>query len=62
VEQVLVGAGLHPGVSRAELRLERGIPVNGLVVRAAKPLAAVGARAAERPENSAVTAIGDDRG
>ncbi|HEY6360370.1 MAG TPA: tetratricopeptide repeat protein [Vicinamibacterales bacterium] len=36
VERVLVNAGLHPVIAAAELRLEAGIPVNGLVVRAEK--------------------------
>jgi predicted TPR repeat methyltransferase len=37
VRQVLAAAGLDPHIDRAELRLESGIPVPGLVVRAAKP-------------------------
>lgn len=36
VEHVLAGAGLEPGIGRAELRLESGVPVAGLVVRAVK--------------------------
>ena len=40
VERLLAGAGLQPTVDRAELRLESGLPVPGLVVRAARPLAA----------------------
>ena len=49
VERVLLGAGLHPHIGRGELRLESGVPVAGLVVRAAKPAnadAAVSAGAA----------------
>jgi len=38
VERVLAGAGLRPVIARAELRTEGGVPVAGLVVRAAKPL------------------------
>jgi predicted TPR repeat methyltransferase len=40
VERVLAGAGLTPHIDRADLRLESGIPVSGLVVRAAKPTGA----------------------
>lgn len=40
VERLLTGAGLTPSIGRAELRLESGLPVQGLVVRAAKPAAA----------------------
>jgi predicted TPR repeat methyltransferase len=36
VERVLLGVGLSPDVARAELRLESGVPVQGLVVRAWK--------------------------
>jgi predicted TPR repeat methyltransferase len=36
VEGMLAGAGLHPVIKRAELRLEAGAPVDGLVVRAEK--------------------------
>src|SRR5204863_1105556 len=36
VERMLVHAGLSPDVVRAELRLESGVPVQGLVVRAWK--------------------------
>jgi predicted TPR repeat methyltransferase len=34
VERVLTGAGLRPEMTRAELRMEGGVPVAGLVVRA----------------------------
>ena len=37
VERLLVGAGLVPDIVQAELRLESGAPVAGLVVRATKP-------------------------
>jgi predicted TPR repeat methyltransferase len=37
VERLLTGAGLQPTIGRAELRLESGLPVAGLVVRGAKP-------------------------
>jgi predicted TPR repeat methyltransferase len=37
VRQLLVSVGLRPHVGRAELRLEAGLPVSGLVVRALKP-------------------------
>jgi predicted TPR repeat methyltransferase len=37
VERLLVGAGLQPTIGRAELRLESGVPVAGLVVRGARP-------------------------
>jgi predicted TPR repeat methyltransferase len=37
VRRLLMSAGLTPHVGRAELRLEAGLPVAGLVVRGAKP-------------------------
>ena len=37
VERMLVNAGLHPEIEAAELRLEAGDPVQGLVVRGTKP-------------------------
>jgi predicted TPR repeat methyltransferase len=37
VERVLAGANLRPEIVAAELRLEAGDPVAGLVVRATKP-------------------------
>lgn len=37
VDRVLAGAGLRPEIVRAELRMEAGAPVAGLVVRAVKP-------------------------
>jgi predicted TPR repeat methyltransferase len=37
VERLLVRAGLLPTIGRAELRLESGVPVAGLVVRGARP-------------------------
>ena len=40
VERLLAGAGLQPTFDRAELRMESGVPVPGLVVRAARPTAA----------------------
>ena len=40
VERVLVGAALRPELVRAELRMEGGAPVEGLVVRATKPSSA----------------------
>ena len=40
VERVLADAGLRPEIVPAELRLEAGDPVAGLVVRATKPAAA----------------------
>jgi predicted TPR repeat methyltransferase len=36
VERTLSGVGLHPDVVRAELRMESGAPVAGLVIRAIK--------------------------
>lgn len=36
VERLLAGAGLRPVIANAELRLEAGAPVDGLVVRAEK--------------------------
>jgi predicted TPR repeat methyltransferase len=36
VEQLLTAAGLQPHIVQAELRMESGAPVAGLVVRAAK--------------------------
>jgi predicted TPR repeat methyltransferase len=59
VERLLTEAGLQPTIGRAELRLESGVPVAGLVVRGAKP-AAAGAAA-----NSGVTGVaaaGEDHG
>ncbi|HXD18651.1 MAG TPA: tetratricopeptide repeat protein [Vicinamibacterales bacterium] len=40
IERLLEGAGLRPVIARAELRLEAGAPVDGLVVRAEKRHAA----------------------
>jgi predicted TPR repeat methyltransferase len=40
VERVLAGVSLHPEIESAELRLEAGDPVAGLVVRATKPTGA----------------------
>ena len=37
VEQALTSAGLQPTIMQAELRMEAGAPVPGLVIRAAKP-------------------------
>jgi len=37
VERLLASAGLRPSIIQAELRLEAGAPVPGLVIRAAKP-------------------------
>jgi predicted TPR repeat methyltransferase len=39
VERLLAAAGLQPTTERAELRLESAVPVPGLVVRAARPVA-----------------------
>jgi predicted TPR repeat methyltransferase len=52
VERLLVGAGLQPTIGRAELRLESGVPVAGLVVRGAR-LAGVGAPAVESAAHAA---------
>jgi predicted TPR repeat methyltransferase len=38
VQQVLANAGLRAHVVRAELRLEGGVPVSGLVIRAERIL------------------------
>ena len=38
IERVFAGAGLQTNIARAELRMESGMPVAGLVVTAAKPL------------------------
>lgn len=40
VERVLTAAGLQPWITPAELRMESGAPVAGLVIRATKPVAA----------------------
>jgi len=40
VERVLIGVGLQPEITHAELRMEAGLPVPGLVIRATKSLAA----------------------
>jgi predicted TPR repeat methyltransferase len=37
VERALAGAGLVPEIAQAELRMESGVPVAGLVIRATKP-------------------------
>ena len=42
VERLLGRAGLQPTLDRAELRMESGVPVPGLVVRAARPAAGAG--------------------
>src|SRR5262245_33571136 len=55
VRSVLVEAGLDPQIERGELRLESGLPVAGLVVRAAKPAAAI-------PVTHAGVSIGEHRG
>jgi predicted TPR repeat methyltransferase len=36
VEQLLMSSGLQPTIAEAELRMEAGAPVPGLVIRAAK--------------------------
>ncbi len=43
VERALVDAGLEVHIARAELRVESGLPVAGLVVMATKPAASIGA-------------------
>lgn len=43
VERVLVDAGFEVDIARAELRVESGLPVPGLVVMATKPAASIGA-------------------
>jgi predicted TPR repeat methyltransferase len=40
IERVLAFAGLQPEIAHAELRMESGAPVAGLVVRATKSVAA----------------------
>ena len=40
VERLLASAGLRPKIIQAELRMEAGAPVPGLVIRAAKPVSA----------------------
>jgi predicted TPR repeat methyltransferase len=37
VERVLAAAGLQPWITPAELRMESGAPVAGLVIRGTKP-------------------------
>ena len=44
VERLLTGAGLVPEVAQAELRMESGAPVAGLVIRATKHLSQPGSR------------------
>jgi predicted TPR repeat methyltransferase len=41
VERVLTAAGLQPWIVPAELRMESGSPVAGLVVRGTKPVTAL---------------------
>lgn len=40
VEQLLAFSGLQPEIAQAELRMEAGVPVAGLVIRATKSVAA----------------------
>ena len=40
VERLLTSAGLRPKIVEAELRMEAGAPVPGLVIRAEKPVSA----------------------
>ena len=40
VERLLAGAGLVSEIAQAELRMESGTPVAGLVIRATKPAGA----------------------
>jgi predicted TPR repeat methyltransferase len=40
VERILTVVGLQPKIVHAELRMEAGVPVAGLVVRATKSVAA----------------------
>jgi predicted TPR repeat methyltransferase len=42
VERLLAGSGFEPEIGQAELRMESGVPVAGLVVRARKPAGAGG--------------------
>jgi predicted TPR repeat methyltransferase len=57
VERLLAGAGLQPTIGRAELRLESGLPVAGLVVRGARP--ADHRASADNPVAGAATAGAD---
>ena len=41
VERLLTGAGLVPEIGHAELRMESGAPVAGLVIRATKGTAPI---------------------
>ena len=41
VERVLTAAGLQPWIAPAELRMESGAPVAGLVIRGTKSVAAL---------------------
>jgi predicted TPR repeat methyltransferase len=41
VERALIVAGLQPWITPAELRMESGAPVAGLVIRGMKPAAAL---------------------
>jgi len=38
LERLLTGAGLTPEIAHSELRMESGVPVAGLVIRARKVL------------------------
>lgn len=38
VERLLAFSGLRPEIARADLRMEAGVPVKGLVIRAVKPI------------------------
>lgn len=51
VARVLQEAGLAPMVARGELRMEAGLPVHGLIVRAVKPLGAASSGAAAAGED-----------
>ena len=58
VERLLVQAGLMPVIGRAELRLESGVPVAGLVVRGARP----GGAGFPVAESAAGAAAGEQHG
>lgn len=52
VERVLQGSGLDPDIAHADLRMEAGAPVAGLVIRATKPVAVTLARPSARRASS----------
>ena len=61
VDTVLTRAGLRPEIARGDLRMESGLPVHGLIVRAARPRhEAAAVRSGAAAHANGVDAIGAD--